>query len=91
MRYRLVLHRDAVGEIRKLPAEIRERVKRTIDALEEVPVPPRAARLRGRANAYRIRVGNYRILYEVHATEIVVYVIGIAHRKEVYKRLLRRR
>jgi mRNA-degrading endonuclease RelE of RelBE toxin-antitoxin system len=41
--------------------------------------------------AYRIRFGRYRLLYEVHATEIVVYVVGIAHRKDVYTRLLKRR
>ena len=41
--------------------------------------------------AYRIRIADYRLLYEVHATEIVVYVIGAADRREVYLRLLRRR
>ena len=46
---------------------------------------------KGRKGAYRIRVADYRLLYEVHATEIVVYVIGVAHRREVYLRLLRRR
>jgi mRNA interferase RelE/StbE len=91
MRYTLVLHRDAVGEIGRLPARVKERVKQAIDSLEKVPVPRRASRLKGRANAYRIRIADYRILYEVHATEIVVYVIGVAHRKEAYKRLLRRR
>ncbi len=91
MRYKLVLHSDAVGEIRKLPARVKERVKQAIGSLEQVPVPHRAARLKGRANAYRIRIGEHRILYEVHATEIVVYVVGVANRKEAYKRLLRRR
>lgn len=47
--------------------------------------------MKGRADAYRLRVCSYHVLYEVHATEIVVYVIGVAHRKEVYRRLLRRR
>jgi mRNA interferase RelE/StbE len=58
------------------------------------PRPPRpssAERLKGRKNAFRIRVGQYRLLYEVHAWEIVVYVVGVAHRREVYLRLLRRR
>ena len=50
-----------------------------------------AGRLRGRANAYRIRIGSHRIVYEVHATEVVVYIVGIAHRREVYRRILERR
>jgi mRNA interferase RelE/StbE len=90
-RYRTVLHKAAVSEIRALPPSIKQRVKEVIDGLAEIPVPQGAARLKGRTNAYRIRFGDYRLIYEVHATEIVVYVVGVAHRKEVYKRLLRRR
>ncbi len=91
MRYRLVLHREAADEIARLPARVKERVIRVVDSLAGEPVPQSARRLKGRIDAYRLRVGSYRILYEVHATEIVVYVIGVGHRREVYARLLRRR
>lgn len=90
-RYRIVLHRAAVGEIRKLPAQIKNRVKSAIDGLGDEPVPVGAIRLKGRPNAYRLRVGDYRILYEVHATELVIYVVGVGHRREVYLRLVKRR
>lgn len=89
--YRLVLHRDAVDEISALPKKIRSSVKAAIDALANEPRPSGAARLKGRPNAYRLRFGQYRLLYEVHATEVVVYVIGVAHRRDVYVRLMRRR
>lgn len=89
--YRLVLHKAAVREIRKLPKQTRARVKTAIDGLSARPVPPGAARLKGRTAAYRLRVCDYRVIYEVHATEIVIYIIGVAHRREVYLRLLRRR
>ncbi len=88
--YRVVLHREAVGEIRALPKKIRPLVREAIDTLAHEPRPVGAAQIKGRKGTYRIRVGDYRILYEVHATEIVVYVIGVAHRREVYVRLLRR-
>jgi mRNA interferase RelE/StbE len=91
MIYRIILHTSATDEIRKLPAKIKASVKECIDSLASTPVPSTAIRLRGRKNAYRIRLGRYRMIYEVHASEIVVYVIGIAHRKDVYTRLLRRR
>ena len=55
------------------------------------PIPVGARRIRGRQNAYRIRIGDYRIVYEVHVTEVVVYVVGVAHRREVYRRILERR
>jgi mRNA-degrading endonuclease RelE of RelBE toxin-antitoxin system len=38
-----------------------------------------------------LRIGDYRLLYEIHATEVVIYVLGVAHRRDVYVRLLRRR
>lgn len=91
MTFRLVLHEKAADEIRALPKTVKPRVKAAIGELARTPVPRGASRLRGRADAYRLRVGNYRIIYEVHATEIVVFIVGVAHRKEVYRRLLRRR
>jgi len=66
-------------------------VKAAIDRLSEDPTPLGSTRLRGRQDAYRIQVGNYRIVYEVHATEIVVYLAGVAHRREIYRRILKRR
>ncbi len=88
--YKLILHREALKEIRSLPKAIRTRVSSILNTLEIDPRPPQAERLKGRRNAYRIRVERYRLLYEVHAAEIVVYVIGVAHRKQAYIRLLRR-
>lgn len=88
--YKVVLHRDAHREILALPKKIRSQVRDVIDGLRSDPRPLGAVPLKGRKGAYRIRVSDYRILYEVHATEIVVYVIGVAHRREVYVRLLRR-
>lgn len=89
--FEVVLHKAVLGELRKLPATVRQRVKDAIDELPNDPTPPGAARLKGSASAYRLRFGDYRMLYEVHATEIVVYVLGVGHRREVYQRLLKRR
>jgi len=91
MTYKLLIHAKAVREIEKLDEQARESVKDAISGLASQPLPLGVAKLNGRTNAYRIRIGDYRILYEIHATEIVVYVFGVAHRKEVYLRLLRRR
>lgn len=89
--YRLVLHREAAREIRAVPKRIRSRIREFIDSLAADPRPPGVVPLKGRKNVFRYRIGDYRILYEVHATEIVIFVIGVAHRREVYVRLLRRR
>ncbi len=91
MIYRVVLHKAAVSEIEKLPSGTKKRIIQIIDKLSTEPVPLAAQRLKGRKSAYRIRVSDYRLLYEVHATEVVVYIIGVGHRKEVYRRLIRRK
>ena len=90
-KYKVLLHAAVPKELKKLPAKIRHRAKATIDGLADETIPVGAGRLRGRENAYRIRIGTYRIVYEVHVTEIVVYVVGVAHRREVYRRILKRR
>jgi len=89
--YRIVLHCEAHREIKALPKKVRAEVVDIVDGLRTEPRLPGASQLKGRIGAYRVRVGDHRILYEVHATEIVVYVIGVAPRREVYVRLLRRR
>jgi len=89
--YEILLHAAVPKEIKRIPAATRRRVKAAIDGLAAEPVPLGAGRLRGRENAYRIRVGDYRIVYEVHVTEVIVYVVGVAHRREVYRRILGRR
>ena len=89
--YSIVLHREAHREILALPKKMRAQVREVIDGLQRDSRPVGAVPLKGRKGAYRIRVGDYRVLYEVHATEIIVYVIGAAHRRELYVRLLRRR
>jgi len=89
--YELILHREAEREIRRLPGTIKPRIIKAIDGLAQEPQPPGARPLHGRKGAYRIRVADYRIVYEIHVTEVVVYIVGVAHRKEVYRRMLRRR
>ena len=88
--YKVLLHNAVPKEIKRLPAAIRRKVKLLIDSLADDPIPIGATRLRGRVGAYRIRIADYRIIYEVHVTEVVVYVVGVAHRREVYRRILKR-
>lgn len=59
--------------------------------LSEIPIPRTAVRIVGRKNVYRIRFGDWRMLYEVHATEVVVYIFGFGHRREVCRKLLKAR
>ncbi|MEM6820767.1 MAG: type II toxin-antitoxin system RelE/ParE family toxin [Verrucomicrobiota bacterium] len=60
-----------------------ERLCLAINGLKENPYPPESVKLAGTENQYRIRVGNYRILYEVIGTVLMIHAIG--HRREIYR------
>ena len=83
-RYEVQLLVTARRELIKLPARIRVRVADAIRALAAEPRPTGCKKLAGNAGYYRIRVGDYRVLYEVRDREILVLVIKIGHRREVY-------
>lgn len=85
MRYRVVIPRPVQKQLDSLPADIRERVVQRIAALRENPRPPGCVKLRGYANEYRIRIGDYRVRYEVLDQEAMVVILHCAHRKDVYR------
>lgn len=79
------LHPEAARAFRRLRGAVRERIESAIDALAADPRPRGAAKLVGRDD-FRIRVGDYRIVYAVDDEQQLVLVARIAHRREVYRR-----
>jgi len=75
----------AARSFHKLSREVQTRLSPSIESLKENPRPPGSEKLKGANDAYRIRVGDYRILYEVKDKELIVYIIEAGHRREVYK------
>jgi mRNA interferase RelE/StbE len=88
MAYAIEFVPSAAKEFAKLPKKERQRVGETIDDLAEQPRPRGAEKLAG-VDAWRVRVGDYRIVYEVRDRTLVVLVLAIGHRREIYKRLKR--
>ncbi len=84
MAYEVFLKRSAEQELRGLPARIHDGVVGALISLKENPRPEGVKKLRGR-EGYRIRVGDYRILYLVDDRERIIEVFSVAHRKEVYR------
>ena len=64
------------------------RIKKKIDALAENLPDPATTKMKGNNTFHRIRVGDYRIVYEIHENRLVILVVKVGHRKDVYKRLL---
>ena len=82
--YRLALRQSAVKELESLPRRDLARVMSRIKVLADTPRPPACEKLSGQER-YRVRQGDYRILYEVNDSDQVVTVVKIGHRREVYR------
>lgn len=85
MTYRVDVRPAAVRALRRVDHQDRPRIQAAIALLAEDPRPPAARALRGR-DGYRVRVGDYRILYTVDDEVLVVVVVTLGHRREVYER-----
>jgi len=84
-KYRVSIKRSAVKEIEAIPQKKeRQRIIRRIGQLADNPRPPESRKLSGH-DRYRIRQGVYRIVYAVDDIEIVVVVVKVGHRKDVYR------
>jgi len=84
MTYAVNLKRSAEEELENLPQKIQDRIIKLLTSLKKNPRPGGVIKLRGR-EGYRIRAGNYRILYVIDDSEKKVEVFSIAHRKDVYR------
>ena len=84
--YRLEWRRSATKDLRCVAAVDVPRIVAAAQALAENPFPPGCTKLTGSERTYRIRVGDYRILYDVFSGRLLIEVVKIGHRKDVYKR-----
>ena len=73
--------------LRKLPREIQRRLARRLDSLAGDPRPPGCEKLAGDDRLFRVRAGDYRVVYEVSDDDLIVLVVTIGHRSDVYRRL----
>ena len=86
MSYDVRLAPAAVRQLRKLEPAGRRRVQAAIDLLAAEPRPPAARQLVGGAGEWRVRTGDFRIIYEIHDQQLLVLVIKVGHRRDVYER-----
>lgn len=83
-KYKVLIKKPAVKELEALPMKDRKLVAKRIQALGNNPRPPGCKKLSGEEK-YRVRQGPYRILYLIEDDEIIVIVVKVGHRRDVYK------
>ena len=83
--YRVLLERAAEKDLARLSAEIHTRIISAIQSLAQNPRPSGCRKLAGSQHDWRIRVGDYRVIYEIADTIRVVRINRVRHRREVYR------
>ncbi len=86
MSYRVEFEPRAFDEIMELSEKMQQRIFAATDALEADPRPAGVEKMKGEENAWRVRVGDYRIIYEIHDAVLLVAVMNVGNRKEVYRK-----
>jgi mRNA interferase RelE/StbE len=84
MSYEIKLTTRAEKQFLKLSVSIQKRIAEKIDALAINPYPQGSKKLSG-LDAYRIRIGDYRVIYQIHDDILLITIIKIGHRREVYR------
>lgn len=87
MRYEIRFKTSAWKALQKLDREARGRLALAIWDLADDPRPPGSRKLTGAESLYRIRVGNYRVIYQVRDDLLVVLVVKLGHRRDIYRDL----
>lgn len=89
MPYRIEFAAKAARQFSALDRGLQTRLARRIDTLAANPRPQGVKKLSGEEDLYRLRVGDYRILYQIQERRLVVLVVGVGHRSEIYRGLRR--
>jgi mRNA interferase RelE/StbE len=85
--YKVVFKPTALKQLETIePRADRQRITKTIAQIADNPRPPGCQKLEGTRNTYRVRQGDYRIVYDVEDARILVLILKVRHRKDVYRR-----
>lgn len=87
MGFTLEFRPSVLKDLARLPKRDLLRVRRKIEKLSRDLPDPAATKMKGNNCFHRIRSGDYRIIYEIHGDKLVILVVKIGHRKDVYQRL----
>ena len=83
--YRIVFARSARKELQVLDGVLAAKLLERIEALAKDPWPPGCRKLRSSSGAFRIRFGEYRVIYQIDDTAKVVDIVGVRHRRDAYR------
>ncbi len=83
--YRIEWKRSALKELRRLPSPVQRRIFQAVEDLTDNPYPHGVVKLTGSKHSYRLRVGDYRVVYTVESSILLIEIVRIRHRRDVYR------
>ncbi len=83
MSYRVEFTKSAEKAFSKLPKQVQRQLQADINQLAELPRPPGCLKMKGRQDLWRVRSGDYRIIYQVRDNVLVVVIVDIGHRSSI--------
>jgi len=83
--YNVLISRTAEKQLKKLSAGVQRKIAAVIVSLGIEPRPYGSKKLSGSMSTYRVRVGDYRVIYDIHNRDITVTVLKLGYRKDIYK------
>ena len=87
MPYSIEFRPSALKALKRFPKRDLVRIKKKIEALGRNLPESHTTKMKGNSSFHKVRTGNYRIIYEIHGDKLVILIVKIGHRKDVYKRL----
>ena len=86
MTYTIIMPKAVRKQLDALPDEVYNRIARKIEQLAEDPRPDGVVKMKGSDNEYRIRIGSYRVRYEIDDEELIILLLQCKHRKDAYRK-----
>lgn len=86
MKFAIDFKPAALRQLKKISLNSQKRVLQKINSLAENPLPDGVKKLAGSASLFRVRVGDYRIVYLIENEELIVLIVAVGHRREIYRR-----
>jgi len=83
--YQIEWKKSALRELKRIDREFIPRIVAAVESLSIQSLPPGVRKLQGSLQTYRIRVGNYRVIYKLYESRLIVEVVRVRHRKDVYR------
>ena len=86
-KYKIFFSKPAIQELKKITEYLQVKIKEKIQNLSQNVSMPSVKKIKGKPNLYRLRVGNYRVVFEKQDDKLIIIIIRIRHRKDIYRNL----